>query len=396
MLDYAGTRAGSAARARRERRTEATSLVRRLDWLLLGGVAGLVAYGLWAIGGITRADVPGDPDYFVVRQAVFAALGSAAALAALLIDPDVYRRWRRLIYGSTVVLIGLVYVLGTVTRGSKRWLDVGFTEFQPSEFGKLFFVLALAGFLADRRGRVGEGGTVLAAVGLALVPIGLVFLQPDFGTALVYGAALAGVLLVAGTRWVHLAVLGAVALVGAVAILWVLPALDAPLLKPYQTARLTAFTDPGRDPGNLTYNLNQSKLAVGAGGLRGRGVENSTQTNFDYLPEHRTDFAFASLAEQRGFLGASVLLCLYLLVLWRGLRIIPSARDSFAAIVAGGIVFALLFQLFVNIGMTMGIAPITGIPLPFVSVGGSSMIANLLAVGVLQSIAIRGRGSARA
>jgi rod shape determining protein RodA len=231
----------------------------------------------------------------------------------------------------------------------------------------------------------------MSAVGLAAVPIMLVFLEPDFGTALVYAAALAAVLFIAGARWLHLGVLGAVAVACAVSILWALPAVGVEVLKDYQLDRLTAFTDRSRDPAGLTYNANQSILAVGSGGLRGRGVENATQTNLDYLPEHATDFVFASLAEQRGFMGASLLLGLYLLLLWRGIRIISLARDHFSAIVAGGIVFALLFQIFVNVGMTMGIAPITGIPLPFVSLGGSSMIANLLAMGILLSIHARGR-----
>ena len=165
-----------------------------------------------------------------------------------------------------------------------------------------------------------------------------------------------------------------------------------PLLKSYQQERLTSFLNPAKDPGGTTYNITQSKNAIGAGKLRGRGVDNATQTTLNFLPEHHTDFVFASLAEERGFFGAAFLLMLYLLVVWRGLRIVTLARDPFSAIVAGGLVFALLFQIFVNVGMTMGIAPITGIPLPFVSVGGSSMIANLIAIGLLLSIAVRARG----
>jgi rod shape determining protein RodA len=228
-------------------------------------------------------------------------------------------------------------------------------------------------------------------IGLALVPIGLVFLQPDLGTALVYGAALAAILFLAGTPWTQIAGLAAAAAAVAVAVLWLLPAAGIPVLKDYQRDRLTQFLNPSGDPAGATYNITQSKTAIGAGGVDGRGVAGATQTNLDYLPEHNTDFAFASLAEQRGFLGAAFLLCLYLLVVWRGLRIVTVARDSYSAIVAGGIVVAFLFQVFVNVGMTMGIAPITGIPLPFVSVGGSSMIANLVAMGVLLAIYARGR-----
>jgi rod shape determining protein RodA len=218
----------------------------------------------------------------------------------------------------------------------------------------------------------------------------LVYVQPDFGTALVYAAALAALLFVAGVRWLNVAVVGALTVLTAAAVLWALPAAGVHVLKEYQLQRITGFMHPDTDPSGATYNVSQSKVAVGAGGFDGRGVRNATQTNLDYLPEHATDFVFASLAEQRGFVGASILLCLYLLVVWRGLRVITVARDMYSAVVAGGIVFAFLFQIFVNVGMTMGIAPITGIPLPFVSVGGSSMIANLLAMGVLLSIHLRG------
>jgi rod shape determining protein RodA len=287
-------------------------------------------------------------------------------------------------------LIAIVLLTGPI-RGSKRWLDLGFFRFQPSEFGKVLFVLALAGFLAERSRRLNEPRTTATAVGLALVPIFLVFLQPDFGSALVYCAAVAAVLFVAGTPWTHLGVLAAGAVAAAVLVLGVLPAVGLPVLKDYQQQRWTGFLNPDSDPGGTTYNITQSKNAIGSGQLRGRGPQNATQTTLNFLPEHHTDFVFASLAEERGFFGAAFLLMLYLLVVWRGLRIVTLAREPFSAIVAGGLVIALLFQVFVNVGMTMGIAPITGIPLPFVSVGGSSMIANLVAVGLLLSIHVRAR-----
>ncbi len=260
----------------------------------------------------------------------------------------------------------------------------------------MFFVLALAGFLCERQRVIARIGTPLAAIGLAVIPMVLVFLQPDLGTALVYTAALAAVLFVSGVRWLHLGLLAALALFLISSVLWLLPAAGIEVLKPYQTARLTGFTNPDSDPDSLNYNVAQSTIAVGAGGLSGRGVTEASQTRFDYLPEHHTDFAFASLAEQRGFFGAAVLLLLYLLVVWRGLRIVTVAGDLFGAIVAGGIVLAFLFQAFVNVGMTMGIAPVTGIPLAFVTVGGSSLIANLMGIGLLQSVHARGtRGRPR-
>jgi rod shape determining protein RodA len=393
MIEYAGSRA-EGLRAQRES-VDLGAIVRRLDWLLLAGVAGLVGYGLWAIAGITQHDVAGNPDYYVIRQGVYAAVGVALLAVASLVDPDYYRRYWRVVFGGTVLLMLFVFVAGPVTRGSRRWLDFGFFRFQPSEFGKLLFVLALAGFLAERGRRLQEAWTTLTAVGLALVPIFLVFVQPDLGTAFVYTAALFAVLFVGGTRWSHLGVLAVAGIVAAASVLWVFPAAGVNVLKPYQVKRITGFFQPDSDPGGATYNVKQSVTAVGAGQFHGRGPEGATQTRLAFLPEHATDFAFASLAEQRGFLGATFLLLLYLLVVWRGLRTITLARDLFSAIVAGGIVIALLFQIFVNVGMTMAIAPITGIPLPFVSVGGSSMIANLTAMGILLAIHARGRGGRR-
>jgi rod shape determining protein RodA len=389
MVEYVGT--PRTLRSTREEATRLGALVRQLDWVLLGAVGALVVYGLWVIAGVTKHDVPDNEDYYLVRQGIFAGVGVVGLACATLVNPTLYRRWWQVLYWLTIGLMVVVFVAAPLTRGSKRWLDVGFFRFQPSEFGKVLFVLALAAFLADRTKRLSDPRTTATCVGLALMPILLVFLQPDIGTALVYGAALAAVLFVAGTRWLHLAALGAALVVALALVLSILPAAGVHVLKPYQQERLTGFTNPDSDPGGATYNANQSITAVGAGGLRGRGVEGATQTSLDYLPEHGTDFVFASLAEQRGFVGASLLLCLYLLLVWRGLRIVALARDPYSAIVAGGIVIALLFQIFVNVGMTMGIAPITGIPLPFVSVGGSSMISNLVAVGVLLAIHARGR-----
>jgi rod shape determining protein RodA len=393
MVEYASN-ARAAARARRREAVDVASFVRRLDWILIGSVGAVVGYGLWAIAGITRYDVAGDQNYYLTRQTIFVVIGAIGLLAALLIDPEIYRgRWR-MIFASTAFVIAIVFLAGPI-RGSKRWLDLGFFRFQPSEFGKVLFVLALAGFLADRARRLNEARTTVVAIGLASIPIFLVFLQPDFGTALVYCAAVAAVLFVAGTPWIHLGVLAAGSVALAVLVLGLLPAAGLPVLKKYQADRLTGFLHPDIDPGGTTYNITQSKNAVGAGQCCGRGVENATQTTLNFLPEHHTDFVFASLAEQRGFAGAAILLLLYLLVVWRGFRIVTIARDPFSAIVAGGIVFALLFQIFVNVGMTMGIAPITGIPLPFVSVGGSSMIANLIAVGLLLAIQVRARAARR-
>jgi rod shape determining protein RodA len=369
--------------------------LRRLDWVLMLALAALVGYGLWAIGGITRFDVPGDPHHDLNRQAIAAVLGVVAFLIAVLVPTSLLQRYWRVLYLSTIGIMVLVYAVAEAQRGSKRWLTIGPFQFQPSEFGKTLFVLALAGFLAERSRRIGSLRTVAATVGLALAPLCLVFIQPDLGTAMVYAAALLAVLFVAGIRWLHLAALTVLVAIVTMAVLWFLPSAGVQVLKPYQVKRITGFANPSSDPSGATYNITQSKTAIGAGGATGRGVSGASQTRLDYLPEHATDFVFASFAEQRGFLGVSILLLLYLLVVWRGLRVVTVASDLFGAIVAGGIVFAFLFQVFVNVGMTMGVAPVTGIPLPFVTVGGSSMVANLMAIGVLQSIHARGRAMPR-
>jgi rod shape determining protein RodA len=372
-------------------RVEGGPLLLRLDWLLLAATGGLLAYGLWAISGITRHDVPDNASYFFTRQLIFAIVGVVLMVGAILVDPQWYRRSKTLLYTVMVGMIALVYAVGTVARGSRRWIDVSFFRFQPSEFAKLLFVLFIAAFLADRLRRVEEISTPLLAIALAMPPVLLVFLQPDLGSGLVYFAALGACLFVAGIRWLHLAILGGIVVLAATAALWILPAAGVEVLKPYQAARLTGFTNPNDDPRGTNYNQRQSITAVGSGGFSGRGVDEATQTRLDYLPEHATDFAFASLSEQRGFLGAIVLLLLYLLVVWRALKIVTIANDAFSAIAAAGIAFALLFQIFVNVGMTIGVAPVTGITLPFVSVGGSSLVANLVAIGVLEAIHVRGR-----
>ena len=392
MVQYIGT----AATSRRRRRLSPVgsahegTLLGRLDWVLLLTSAALVGYGLWAIAGITKHTVLDDPSYYLTRQVVFAVIGAVVIAAAIAIDPDWYRRRKGSLYAVMLGLMTLVFLVGTVSRGSTRWIDLSIFRFQPSEFGRLLLILFLAALLADRAEQMDDLRTPLLAVALALPPIALVFAEPDLGSALVYIAALAGCLFIGGIRWSHVVLLGGVAAVAIVSVLWLLPAGGIHVLQDYQVKRLTSFTSPDSDPSGTTYNQHQSKIAVGAGGMTGRGPSGSTQTNLDYIPEHETDFAFASFAEQRGFLGVSVLLLLYLLVIWRGLKIVTIARDGFSAIIAGGIVFSFLFQVFVNVGMTIGLAPVTGITLPFVSVGGSSMVASLAAIGVLQSIHARG------
>jgi rod shape determining protein RodA len=374
--------------------SEAATFLRRLDYILLAGVAGIIAYGLWVLGAVSRNDVPGDPDYYVFRQAINIALGGVALVAVIAIDPNVYRRLRKPLYAAALFGLAIVFVADAI-RGTQRWIEIGSFRFQPSELGKVLVILVLAAFLAERAKRIAAKRTTLAAVGVAAAPAFLVFIEPDFGTTLIYCGALVACLFIAGTPWSHLATLAACAVGTALAVLWLLPAAGVQVLRPYQAERLTGFLNPDLDPSGATYNVTQSITAVGAGGIDGRGVAGATQTNMNYLPEHATDFIFSSLAEQRGFFGATVLLLLYALIAWRGIKIVALAPNLFQATVAAAIVFALVFQVFVNVGMTIGIAPITGIPLPFVSYGGSSMLASMLMIGLLEAIHVRGRLAGR-
>jgi rod shape determining protein RodA len=374
--------------------SEIAAALRHLDYVLLLAAGGTVAYGLWILKSVTRDDMPGDPGYFVTRQGINILLGVIALVAVAAVNPDFWRRSRRPLYALLIFLLVLVFIADAV-RGSQRWIEIGFFRFQPSEIGKILVAFCLAGFIADHHRQIAGLGTVLKAVGLVAFPAFLVFIEPDFGTALVYCAILGVGLFVAGATWSHLAALLATASVSSAALLWLLPAAGFDILKPYQVQRLTGFLNPDLDPSGTTYNITQSITAVGSGGLSGRGVAGASQTNMNYLPEHATDFIFSSLAEQRGFFGAAILLLLYSLVVWRGLKVVAIAPGIFGAVVAAAIVFSLVVQIFVNVGMTIGIAPITGIPLPFVSYGGSSMIVSLMMVGVLQAIHVRGRMAGR-
>lgn len=376
----------------RERRVVAavSEIVLHMDYVLMLAVCALVGYGLWIVKTVTRDDIPGDENFFFTRQALAVGLGVVAMLVLMWVSPEALRRLRYVGYALVVVLLGVVLVTEAV-RGSRRWIDLGFYQLQPSELGKIVAIVMLAAMLAERA-RAGIGWRAIgSALGIIGVPAVLVFIQPDFGTSLVYVSALVGALIFAGVPWKHLAWLGSIALVLGIAVLWILPANDVQVLKPYQVDRLVGFLDPSSDPSDTTYNVTQSITAVGAGGLHGRGEAGATQTNLNYLPEHQTDFIFSSLAEQRGFLGAAILLLLYAVVLWRGIKVIALAPTHYQAILAGTIVVVFLFQIVVNVGMTIGIAPVVGITLPFVSYGGSSMLTMLALMGLLQAIHVRGR-----
>jgi rod shape determining protein RodA len=361
------------------------------DGVLLLAVLGICGASLITLHG---ANPPGvSPDYYVVRQAIYFGVGLALALGLARID---YSRLRELKYGLYAVLIGsilLVSAVGSVARGSRRAISLSFFTFQASELGKVLLILALSAFMVDRIRKVGDRDTTARVMLAALVPAALVMAQPDLGSALVYLVAVLAVMFVAGTSWRHFAGLFALGGVAIALVLVVAPAAGLHVLHSYQTDRLTAFLHPTDNPAKQGYQQNQSKIAIGAGQKTGRG-EQATQTKLDFLPEHHTDFIFAVVGERYGFVGAALVLSLYALMIWRALRVLTLAKNLFGALVAGGIVAMLMFQVFVNVGMTVGIAPITGIPLPLMSYGGSSVITTLLAFGLLQSIYAQGRAAA--
>src|SRR5437016_845208 len=290
----------------------------------------------------------------------------------------------------------LPLALGTATRGSKRWIDLPFLKLQPSELGKVLLVVALSAFVVDRVRRLSDKETTSRVLLLAILPAMLVVIQPDLGSALVYTAIACTVLFVAGTRWTHFLVIGLITVTSIVGILVAAPAAGVHVLKQYQVDRLTAFVNPPDNPRRQGYQLKESQVAIGSGEKTGRGPAHASQTKLDFLPEHHTDFVFSVVGEEFGFVGAALVLSLYALLIWRALRILTMSKNLYGALIAGGITAMLMFQVFVNVGMTIGIMPITGVPLPLLSYGGSSVLVTFLAVGLLQSIHVQARMSALA
>ena len=360
------------------------------DPILLLAVIGLCVASLVTLNGATSDDIPGDPHYYVNRQAIYFVVGFVLAVILARIDYSRLKATKYVVYGGLIASILAVQALGSVARGSRRAIDVGFFSFQASELGKILLLLALSSFVVDRARSFDSRDTTVRVMLLTLIPAGLVIVQPDLGSGLVYIVIGLAVLFISGASWRHFASLAGLAAVAIVLTLVVAPKVGVTVLHGYQKDRLTAFLNPSDNPAKQGYQQNQSRIAIGSGGKTGRG-DHATQTKYNFLPEHHTDFVYAVVGERWGFIGAAFVLSMYALMIWRGLRILTVAKNLFGALLAGGIVSMLLFQVFVNVGMTIGIMPITGIPLPLMSYGGSSVLTTFLAVGLLQSIYAQGR-----
>jgi len=370
---------------------DARPLVLPFDPLLTLAAIGLAICSLVTLGAATRGLVPGQPNYYTERQGIYFLIGLGLMFGLSRID---YSRLRELKLGVYVLLnamIVLVLALGRAALGATREIRLPFFSFQASELGKVMLIVFLAAVVVDRSRRLSERDTTARVMLLALGPAMLVIAQPDLGSGMVYVAVALAVLFVAGTSWKHFAALFTLGVVALTLVLAVAPAVGVHPLKPYQLDRLTAFLNPDNNPN--AYQQIQSKIAIGAGQKTGRGSQ-ATQTKLKFVPEEQTDFIFAVVGEQYGFVGAALVLSLYALMIWRTLRILTLAKNLFGALIAGGILAMLMFQVFVNVGMTVGIMPITGVTLPLLSYGGSSVLTTFLALGLLQSIYVQARTSA--
>ncbi len=369
---------------RRSRAVEWLNL-RRMDGVLLGAAVGLIAFSVFTLATSTRSEIAGRPLFFVERQALYGVLGIALMLAVSRIDYTRLRDLRVTIYAAMVGSIALVLLAGTAVRGSNRWIDLPFFQFEPSELAKVLLCVSLAAFVYERVRRPFGLRQTIGMLALGLAPAGLVFLQPDLGTGIVLVAIALAILFVAGIPWQHFAAIGAaVVLIGA-GVYAAGSTAGVHFLHGYQQDRLTAFLHPSNDPRDASYQVNQAVIAVGSGEEVGRGND-ATQTELLFLPERHTDFIYAVIGERFGFIGAAFVILLYAVLFWRAIRVMRISRSFYGTMIAAGVVAMLAFQVIVNVGMNLGLMPVTGITLPLMSYGGSSVLGTFLALGVLQAI----------
>ncbi len=355
-------------------------LLTQFDWLLFGAVVALVLLGVMIIYS-TGIINEGGPAY-AGRQLLFAGVGIPLLLLVSLINYEILRRWVWVLYMAICSVLVAVLFFGKLVRGTRSWFEIGGFSLQPSEFAKVVIIIVLAQYFSVYAKEMYRFRHIVVSGVLTLIPIALVVIQPDLGSALIIAAIWGGMLLVAGIKKTHLAVLGASGFALA-AIAWLV------FLRPYQKDRIMTFLRPQDDPLGQGYNVIQSTIAVGSGGWFGKGLGHGSQSQLNFLPEQHTDFVFAVLAEELGFVGAAALLGLFGFVLWRISRSAQLARSNFGFFIGIGVLVMLVAQILINVGMNMGIMPVAGIPLPLVSYGGSSMIASLIALGLVESVAIR-------
>ena len=357
-------------------------LLRRTDFVLLAATAGILIMSLIVIGSATHINTPSDDRYwFVARQGIFALMNIGIAAFLMNFDYKMLQRYGNKLYLFNLVMLVAVMLVGQSALGAQRWISLGPISIQPSEFSKLIMIISLATMLEKRVGELNTLHDLLPVAAYVGVPFLLVLKQPDLGTSLVFMAIFFGMVFVCG---INLRLLGGIfgAGIAMMPILW-------HFLKDYQKMRIMVFMDPNVDPLGSGYHIIQSKIAIGSGMLFGKGLFQGTQSQLNFLPENHTDFIFAVVGEELGFVGAAILLLLYLIVLWRGICIARDASDMFGRLLAVGITSMLAFHVLVNVGMTLGIMPVTGIPLPFMSYGVSSLTTNILSVAILLNIQLR-------
>lgn len=362
-----------------------TKYWRHFDYPLFLATLLLLAYGLAMIYSASLSAAAPDQslwDLPVARQGLFTLAGLGVFLLAVIADYRILRQMALPLYLAIVFGLLVVVALGAISHGAKRWLDLGVGFLQPSELAKLVLIIALARFFSQYQKGVRRLSTLFLSLSILLPPLLLIYLQPNLGTMVVFAAIWLGMAIMAGARWLHLLALG---LVGAAAA----PLAYLFLLQEYMRERIRIFFNPALDPLGAGYNVLQAEISIGSGGLLGKGFAQGTQSQLHYLRIQFTDFIFSVIGEELGFLGALALFALFIFLLWRGLRAASLSRDIFGRLLATGIVSMLLFQLFLNIGVNLRILPVTGVPLPLISYGGSSLLTVLLSLGILESIVIR-------
>jgi rod shape determining protein RodA len=377
-------------------------ILQGFDFGMILALAVLLAASLLILSTASINVIKSDPYHYVKNQTIWIITGLMIAAFAAAIDYDHWRKLNWWIYGLNIALLLLVFLIGSEAKGAQRWIPITSTiAIQPSEFAKVLLIITFANYLSFRKGKLNNVKDFIMPLMFVMPPTLLVFLQPDLGTALVFGAIFVGMMFVAGANPIKFGaiILGTISTVVSAVYLhfaenlpWPLSYLEGlPLpLKEYQLNRIMVFIDPARDTSGDGYHVMQSVWAIGSGGLWGKGYQNGTQGQYNILPEHHTDFIFSVVGEEFGFIGTSVLLFIFCILFLRMISVGMKSRDSYGALIVAGVVSMLAFHVFVNVGMASGIMPVTGLPLPFITSGGSSMWANMLAVGLVLGVGIRG------